>query len=182
MIVAPLTVPSATQIVVDGSLTVVAPVTFAADAPPVVVLNGTLTLAGDVLVRAGGNATRVVLFVVRTGNVDVATNFSATTDVTCVDAVPDQTTPGEFAVLLVPSAQKACTGRHASSSPTALWALTAIGGVACMCAVVCVVAIVTLALFAYRFHALRWLFKEREHTEDSIVHSRIERGAGRDRA
>ena len=183
VVTAPLQVPSATQIVVDGSLTVAAPVTFAVDAPPVIVLNGSLSLAGDVLVRAGGNATRVVLFVVDGGDIEVAANFSASTDATCVDAVADRSVRGEFAVLLVPSAQKSCGGRRASSSsPTALWALTAIGGAACVCAVVCVVVAVVAALFAYRFHALRWLFNERERADDSIVHNRIARGSGRDRA
>lgn len=182
VVAAPLTVPPATQIVVaDGSLTVAAPVTFSAGAPPIVVLNGTLVLAGDVVVRSDGNATRVVLFVVGSDDIDVAANFSASTDATCVDAVADESVRGEFAVLLVPSAAKSCTGRHASSSPTALWALTAIGGVVCVCAVVCVAVAIVVALFASRSHALRWLFFERERADDSVVHSGIVRGEGRER-
>jgi len=178
----PLQVPPSTQIVVDGALTVAAPITFAAGAPAIVVLNGSLALLNDVIVRTDGNETRVVLFVVDSGNIDVAANFSASTDAACIDAVADRSVPGEFAVLLVSSEAKSCTGRHGSASETTRWVLVGLGAAACVCAIACVVVVIMAALFAYRFRALRWLYRENEHTEDSIVHSRIIRGQGRNRA
>ena len=177
----PLVVTPTTQVAVAGSLTVAAPITFAAGAAPIVVLNGSLVLQSDLSVSAQPNETRIVLFRVD-GNISFDDGIAGDSGVACLDAVPDTSVRGEFAVLVVPNDARGCAGKKASSSPTALWALTAIGGVACVCACVCVVVAVAAALFAYRFHSLRWLFHERERPSDSVIHSGIVRASGRERA
>jgi len=161
-----------TQIVTSGSLGVATSVSFGTDAVPVRVLNGSLALlpGGSVVVAvaADDNRTRIVLFEADTITVD--TSFTTATDSACTEATADTATPGQFAVLLVPSG--ACGRRHDSAVGAWPWILLGVGGAACICAIVCAVTAVAGAMLAiHHGFARSALFHDREAPDDSIMAS-----------
>ena len=163
-IVQPLAINATTRLVATGSLEVAAPLTFAADAPPVLVLNGTLWLRnnGSVVVHVAPDDTRTRVVLFAADNISSEPAFSVDTDAACTAATADTSVRGEFAVLLTP---RSC---GSDGGGEWRWVLVALG-VAYTCAVGCVVCGVVLALLALRFGRLRWVFREREKASDAIV-------------
>jgi hypothetical protein len=177
-IVQPLAINATTRLVAAGSLEVAAPLTFATDAPPVLVLNGTLWLRnnGSVVVHVPPDDTRTRVVLFAADNISSEPAFSVDTDAACTAATADTSVRGEFAVLLTP---RGCG--NGGDGGEWRWVLVALG-VACACAVGCVVCGVALALLALRFGRLRWVFREREKASDAIVSPVVRDDGSRRRA